>query len=108
MTNAKETSSAHTAGTWRTQTTDDNRLVVYSVDAGVPLCLLPRNDGIHAAEHSANARLIAAAPDLLEACENVCEMIERHQDLIPVDAKVANDGYAMLKSATDKAYGKKS
>ncbi|HSW34698.1 MAG TPA: hypothetical protein VLH36_13890 [Steroidobacteraceae bacterium] len=60
--------------------------------------------GITVAERNANARLIAAAPDLLEACQTVLAGFDRG---IAVDANTVNGLVAArLRSAVAKAEGR--
>ncbi len=57
--------SAHTPGPWRV---DAHRQVVtvdYSERTGMSKLIAPTHDGMPRAEQEANARLIAAAPDML-------------------------------------------
>ena len=60
------TSTAHTAGPWRSTYSEPLGYGVEAVD-GIQAIALIHTNGIHAAE--ANARLIAAAPELLEVCK---------------------------------------
>lgn len=56
-------------------------------------------------EAEANALLIAAAPDLLAACEYMISLIKEHKEIIPTDALVANEGAARMMKAIEKARG---
>lgn len=60
--------------------------------------------GVSIGEAEANANLIAAAPDLLEACRSALKVIEEN---IPVTAKVSVAGIArILRAAIAKAEGR--
>ena len=56
-------------------------------------------------EHEANARLIAAAPLLLEACEDILLMIESKCLIINKKLKVIDVPFVGLKQAIKKAKG---
>ena len=63
----------HTPGTWYYTASDEDGLVYGANDTLIlPHLILGRTP----AEQHANARLIAAAPDLLAACEAVMEALE--------------------------------
>lgn len=65
----------HTPGPWKAQgnaiwtDTDTTPFRVADVTVSAPMNNI---------DHKANANLIAAAPELLEACEYVLELIEQH------------------------------
>jgi hypothetical protein len=66
--------SKHTPGPWQVGTTDsEGNLAVELYDSGpITALVLPMGedfDSSHAPERDANARLIAAAPELLEALQ---------------------------------------
>ena len=71
-------SPAHTPGPWNCIEDDINSFSIQLPD-GSPLATV--GDGVHDGAPDgmvqANARLMAAAPDLLEACRGICAMIER-------------------------------
>ena len=78
MANAKETSSAYTPGPWIVQ---DNGEIKAEATIGKwddYICTMPFSSMKEAREMGAdqisNARLIAAAPELLEACETLVDI----------------------------------
>jgi hypothetical protein len=90
----------HTPGPWRTHLTDDT-LVIDAV--GVPVATMDGNyvDGSHA-NMEANARIIAAAPDLLEALI----VTRQHLRLFCTDAdSIAAAVFELADSAIAKAKG---
>lgn len=60
--------SSFTPGPWKAATTDDGTVVIKSADANIATMLY--NDD------EANSKLIAAAPELLEACKLALKGIE--------------------------------
>lgn len=58
----------------------------------------------HSNEREANAYLMAAAPDLLEACKSVLETWDRHN--VPIDAYLSRDRQK-IEDAINKAEGGK-
>lgn len=71
--NSSKTTTQHTQGPWEIRRTDDCRLMIYA-DApgqqrnGSPIAVI---DGTTSDEESANARLIAAAPELLHCLKQI-------------------------------------
>ena len=67
----------HTPGPWKIEErmghAFDARLVIVAPDVN-RIAIISKNGG--AADHDANARLIAAAPDLLEALQKLCDWHE--------------------------------
>lgn len=65
----------NTPGPWIVAISDDNQdLLVKAEHGGIIICdcnMYPAKDGTFDDEQEANARLIAAVPDLLEACEKL-------------------------------------
>ena len=64
----------------------------------------PSFEGLSLNEASANARLIAAAPELLEAAEALAKQMERMASIAHFDLS-ANKGYVAAKAAIAKARG---
>lgn len=60
--------SKHTSGPWKVSNSD-NELSVVTGDDKYLISKIVGDDRIPGCEDQANARLIAAAPDLLEACK---------------------------------------
>lgn len=86
----------HTPGPWEAEFG-----VAYNVRAphGGIIAQISRQRGRFAAqgyidseESAANARLIAAAPDLLEACEKTLEMIDAHREITAIEVMARRDG----------------
>ena len=88
-----------TEGPWEVGQDDENEQgTVCSKGGGLVAvvtheCVMPRP------EQDANARLIAAAPELLEACQMVADMAVSWQPLTPGDI-------AEVRAAISKATGK--
>lgn len=83
--------SAHTPGPWSTRGSARERGTVY-VEAGSPQWLLASVSGQGVA-NEANARLIAAAPDLLEACRDAMAMLT-HPEVITAFQVAAIHGFS--------------
>jgi len=66
----------HTPGPWHTGGV--NLISVYGCD-GIQLAVITDRDGATPAD-KANAKLIAAAPDLLEACTRAMNIIEAEHE----------------------------
>ncbi len=77
--------SRHSQGPWMTQV-DETPFTVESANATDPaICeLLPRDADVYTEEDEANARLIAAAPDLLEACRRAVRLLEQRENVEPL------------------------
>lgn len=67
----------HTKGEWKARNNDNYCLVYSELHGGITLC---NHEGKHKEEHEANAKLIAAAPDLLEACAWAIKQFKRLAD----------------------------
>ena len=73
---------SHTPGPWATHKTEGNggnipdRLEIVGPEEGRKRSLIASIYGFKLPEGQANARLIAAAPELLETCESLLEIID--------------------------------
>lgn len=67
----------HTPGPWQAYNRVGNRIFnqwrVYSDCLNQPCAICKMDESLTGDQEVANARLIAAAPDLLEACKAICE-----------------------------------
>ena len=89
--------SAHTPGPWRADPSCNGLAIESAAHGNVGIVNLARAS-------VADARLIAAAPDLLEACQTVLAGFDRG---IAVDANTVNGLVAArLRSAVAKAEGR--
>lgn len=74
--------SGHTPGPW---VIDGDQII--TAEAGIPICVLHMEDEVEwggpdlIAEVEANARLIAAAPDLLAALKRLAAMLVTREDI---------------------------
>ena len=82
--------STHTPGPWHVHN--------HHVDAGKFRYLQTCMEGAPEDEWEANAHLIAAAPELLAACQSICGVFEGHED-VPIYVRKA-------RAAIAKAEGK--
>ena len=110
--------STHTAGPWHTSAADR----AITTAAGWDIALLPVSNGpIGIDAMTANARLIAAAPDLLEAAYKAAgalqaffglldaELLGNQQQLLTQDAKkISADALEVCRAAIRKATGEQS
>jgi hypothetical protein len=85
----------HTKGEWFAKEGQ-----IYPIETGKTLALIPYFDK-EDKEQEANAKLIAAAPDLLEAASNVVTILEAISFL--VGNGVLKDKIIMLNKAIEKA-----
>ncbi len=102
MANAKKTSSAQTPGPWAIFGIKTDAPVIHTVKdgpAGVMVAIVSKEWGTEP-EKEANACLIAAAPDLLEACYAALELRCPDGD----DHECGT--FAVINDAIDKAEGK--
>jgi hypothetical protein len=95
---------AHTPGNWVAQAyhvtamdTGDTITPMGGAEVKVDCCIVPRVEGRTDAEALANARLIAASPALLAACEHVREALSVRADYWQNDP----DQYGYLLDALD-------
>ncbi len=80
--------SRHSPGPWITQVDEAPFTVEAAIATDPAICeLLPRDAEIFTEEDEANARLIAAAPDLLAACQRTVRLLEPREG---VEALVAS------------------
>jgi hypothetical protein len=96
--------SGHTPGPWKVQDdrTTDGTFRVFPHE-GPSICNLRHG------EMEANARLIAAAPELLRACEEALNALLDYVPLLEAHGSVMGYGHAVivrLKAAIAKAEGK--
>jgi hypothetical protein len=92
--------SQHTPEPWAYQLLSDHNGTFYKItdEQGVTIADVPVNPFDPPAWPEANARLIAAAPDLLDAVEQVLEASEDGGDMENIDWK-------MLRAAIAKVQG---
>lgn len=100
--------SKHTPGPWklvfRNAASKPDWIIRDSVArTGVEICRLPKTTTKTASEVAANARLIAAAPGLLEACEWAIADFSRKPD--PKTEPYTAKGYNLIRAAIAKAKG---
>lgn len=87
----------HTKGEWKARNNDNYCLVYSELHGGITLC---NHEGKHKEEHEANAKLIAAAPDLLEALQDLVSDYEFAGDYRNMGALVSK-AKAAIKKATE-------
>ncbi len=104
----------HTPGPWR-QNSDDNAMSEYAVCAesfghgfGSSVAVATQRDGrnpISRDEAMANARLIAAAPEIFCSLVELVEMFDKHDDCADVEKTSAarNKARAAIAKATGSA-----
>jgi hypothetical protein len=85
----------HTPAPWKWSFTQDGSNVVKSQD-GTPICILVFNE-------PANAQVIEAAPDMLDALRDIVAQFEKTQ--VPVPADLADSIRVFGKAAISKATG---
>jgi hypothetical protein len=87
----------HTPGPWRENSQGDSEYIfseLYGAIATIP------HGGIHRDEHKANAKLIAAAPDLFKACLESLSALK--SGYIEERAKATELIYAAINKATNQ------
>ena len=67
--------TTHTPGPWHIMDHDKEMIYITSADGGI--CKIPSIR--HFEQQKANAKLISAAPELLEACKEALRMYEKLQ-----------------------------
>jgi hypothetical protein len=78
----------HTPGPWGIRSRDVGGFVVGPTGDFLPAAIIPKNKR-EAAEVHANARLIAAAPDMLAALKKMRPSILNRKTLAQIDAAIA-------------------
>lgn len=85
--------SAHTPGPWRVDAITNSLGTIETADGvsiGQAFQVRPHRDDLHSIERKANARLMAAAPDLLAALEEAIEYIPaRDRSVLIAKARAA-------------------
>lgn len=95
--------SAHTPGPWEVNYVVDGAFEIQAARDGDPIVIATRAPfRKRHLEFVDNARLIAAAPDLLAACVEAYEWIVRHGDSVPASAVPLS---MQLRAAIAKAEG---
>lgn len=93
----------HTKGPWHLVTSSySNPRIVAEYDYSIAIADMPFWKIEHWEERLANARLIAAAPELLEACKSVRKAYQDMFDVMPVAFQTYDD---ILEQAIAKASG---
>lgn len=103
----------HTPGKWELKDRYDLRHnpcgIDIAVNSNTMICRMPDgatvNGGNAFPEQLANARLIAAAPDMYEACKSAISEIEYMADKLGNDHKMTLS-WELLRDALSKAEGK--
>lgn len=103
----RKTMQGHTPGPWTVDrafvTSEDTAQLIATIDSGYFLHRVPEGDypiEFTEGQQRANARLIAAAPDLLIAAQNIYWKLS--------EAGRWNDDMALLRAAIAKARGEAS
>jgi len=93
--------TTHTQGEW---TFDDNEIYSESTDHGAAICTMNTTSAHFTEEEvKANARLIAAAPDLLEALNNLHCLVMKLDNREIFDNSTNSEIVAKAKEAIQKA-----
>lgn len=92
----------HTPGPWKFRTGDaDNYFEVLGpYKSQKTICLLPNGCFVPETEAEANARLIAAAPDLLDACQSVLESLKQMKQDSMIEGMIMALEIAIKKNTT--------
>jgi len=110
MSEDTERAAAHTPGPWLLDLGNDGAFAIYvapDVDMGWALVLASRGQNTERAdEMHANGRLMAAAPELLEALQQVVEVLDAALMIgIPTLPPDADGPAAIARAAIQKATG---
>ena len=94
----------HTLGPWHSSSASKKlwHVGVYD-EAGNEIALVKVKSAFHVPRRGADARLIAAAPDLLEACQLVLTEFSEFAGLWKIDTE--SDGVSACRAAIAKATG---
>jgi hypothetical protein len=100
--------TTYTPGPWTAKQDQDSTGATTIRANGINICFLSYyNKGVKTLdpyEVEANARLIAAAPELLEALQNLVQFVEWREDFIVEDHKEGEDNqYSEALTAIQKA-----
>ncbi|MCI0464522.1 MAG: hypothetical protein L0Z62_46925 [Gemmataceae bacterium] len=82
-TTTSATSPAHTPGPWRTDTIGLDRIWVLDEEENYLAEIVTEDECgfvVLQGQQEANARLMAAAPELLEACKGICDLLYRDKN----------------------------
>lgn len=100
----------HTPGPWAVRFNGQDTMAHVSANnAGAGVIAHVFQDSDSEAEQSANARLIAAAPTVLSAAQEMLDVLRKHfnvANMVPRKAVPFNAAYAKLEAAIAKAEGK--
>lgn len=106
------TKTTHTPGPWRIGVPDENGWGIYKNSGGYAIAVVPI---VYDYPQIANARLIAAAPELLEACKLLVAYAEDVEDeyssgafLLPNRMDIDNAKAAIRKAEGSAAIGNRS
>ena len=97
------TNTTHTPGPWRVS---GYRLAVFAKLNGIKVVIADCNRTLGYSESEANARLLAAAPDLLEALKQCRLALEPYDDVKPRDWKTDREKLAFAHQAARAAIAK--
>lgn len=106
-----ESKNMHTPGPWEFSPSRSGGFVIAGRNKpdGYPVLPYLARTMNFPKEHEANARLIAAAPNLLEALEWLIEDVEyTRSDFVGQPTQVRNSSVAMAKAAIAKARGQEA
>lgn len=96
----------HTPGPWRADSSENNAGVEESwgdvMAVGFAVATIWQDTERLDIEASANASLIAAAPDLLAACEMIASFAQSWQPLTPGDIRIVKDAIAKATTHGDQ------
>lgn len=93
----------HTKGKWRLQKSDPKVFIGESYNSGTDaeFCAFVQHSVDRRKEAFANAKLIAAAPDLLDALSKIMIWVRSHPRKATIVQSVINEADAAIKKATE-------